>query len=347
MMDAILNMEPNWHPVIVHFAFGLLATAALVTLAAAITPGDSKFRFSLQSAGDWMLAIGLVSAIAAVLAGLDAYYSVNHDGPSHAAMTEHRNWAFGAAAVFLALGLWRLVARNHPPSILYAVALLVAAGLLTATAWRGGKLVYHHGLGVASLPAATGEGHDHEHAPGEEHDAPASAAAASAEGDGHDHGDHDHDDAAGALAQAGDAVDGATAANTDYAALSPQEVVEAFHAALDRGDEAAVRALLLPDVYIAESGGVERSMEEYAGHHMPADMAFSEAVSRNVTEMRGLESGDLAVFMSEAVSHGAFRGSEIHSRTMETMVVRRTDAGWRIAHIHWSSAPIRDENHEH
>ncbi len=46
--------------------------------------------------------------------------------------------------------------------------LLVAQLFLFSTAWRGGELVYRHGLGVLSLPQTEGEGHSHSH--GEEHD---------------------------------------------------------------------------------------------------------------------------------------------------------------------------------
>jgi hypothetical protein len=29
---------------------------------------------------------------------------------------------------------------------------------------------------------------------------------------------------------------------------------------------------------------------------------------------------------------------------METMVLRRVEGGWQIAHIHWSSAPISEDH---
>jgi ketosteroid isomerase-like protein len=53
---------------------------------------------------------------------------------------------------------------------------------------------------------------------------------------------------------------------------------------------------------------------------------------------------DAATVISRSQAHGQFRGQNIHSRTMETMVLRRTDGQWRIVHIHWSSAPITGEH---
>ena len=129
-------------------------------------------------------------------------------------------------------------------------------------------------------------------------------------------------------------------------AVTPAAVVDAFGAALKTGDAAALERLLAPDVFIAESGGVERSFAEYAGHHMPADIAFSKAVSTTVKDRRVFENGSLATAVSEAVSKGTYRDKPIHSRLMETMTLQKTGEEWRIVHIHWSSAKI-EEHGEH
>src|SRR3546814_15767141 len=47
-------------------------------------------------------------------------------------------------------------------------------------------------------------------------------------------------------------------------ALEATAVVDAFHAALDHGNEVDALALLADDVLIFESGGAERSKAEYA-----------------------------------------------------------------------------------
>lgn len=159
--------EPNLHPLIVHFAIALLVTGPAFLLIAALRPPSQSS--GIQAAGDWMFVLGLVSALVAVGAGLQAYYSVAHDGPSHAAMTDHRNWAFVTVGLFLAFGGWRYLARHRPPSVLFAVLLLIPVTMLGVTGWKGGHLVYYYGLGVTSLPAATGDGHNHEHAGGEVH----------------------------------------------------------------------------------------------------------------------------------------------------------------------------------
>ena len=299
-------IEPNIHPVFVHFAFALVVTSAAAYLFALVLP---RRRETLLVAADWMLAFGALAILATVAAGFQAYYSVAHDTPSHAAMTTHRNWAVPTALFVLVLAAWRWRARAKAPSALFSAFVAVAAVLITTTAWWGGRLVYVYGLGVASLPQAEGEGHDH---------------AGAAE---HAHG--------------GEGTQTASAAPG-----TPEAAVEAFSAALRAGDEGALRQLLAPNVVIAEGGGVERSFEEYRGHHMPADMAFTQAVSFTLEQRNVVSSGDQAAVISSSRAEGAFRGQAVHSRMMETMVLVREDGAWRIQHIHWSSAPISGE-HEH
>ena len=127
---------------------------------------------------------------------------------------------------------------------------------------------------------------------------------------------------------------------------SPVEIVTAFGTALDAGDKATLTRLLAPDVQIAESGGLERSFEEYRSHHMDADIEFSKAVDTTVLDRRVHEGAGLVTVMTEAVSIGTFRGKPVNSRLMETMVLKLTDGDWKIVHIHWSSARIsEDESH--
>ena len=115
-------------------------------------------------------------------------------------------------------------------------------------------------------------------------------------------------------------------------------VVDAFHAALRRGDTRTALGLLANDALIFESGGVERGKAEYASHHLAADAAFSQAVPSTITRRAGGSVGDLSWIATEGRTTGTYKGKPVDRRTVETMVLRRTKAGWRIAHIHWSSA---------
>ena len=121
-------------------------------------------------------------------------------------------------------------------------------------------------------------------------------------------------------------------------ARPPATVVDAFHAALQRGDTKAALGFLANDALIFESGGVERGKAEYASHHLAADAAFSKAVPARLTRRAGQAIGGTAWIATEGRTTGAFKGKAVDRRTVETMVLRRTGASWKIVHIHWSSA---------
>jgi len=126
----------------------------------------------------------------------------------------------------------------------------------------------------------------------------------------------------------------------EIAAATPVAIVDAFHAALARGDTRAALDFLAENVVIFESGGVERSRAEYANHHLGADAAFSAAVRRTRVSRSHGEAGDAAWVLSVEAVLGAYRGRAINSRSVETMLLRRFDSQWRISHIHWSSKDI-------
>lgn len=114
------------------------------------------------------------------------------------------------------------------------------------------------------------------------------------------------------------------------------EVVERYHAALAAGDTATAMSLLAPDAVVLESGGIE-TRGEYRSHHLPADMAFARAVPRKRGAIQVRVNGNSAWAASTSVSQGTFREREINSQGAELMVLRRTEEGWRIEAIHWSS----------
>ena len=113
--------------------------------------------------------------------------------------------------------------------------------------------------------------------------------------------------------------------------------MDAFHAALGAGDTDTALALLSPDVLILEEGGAERSRDEYAGHHLPADAAFAAATEAEVTRRAGVVVGDVAWIISEGRTSGSYNGRAVERLTTETMVLVRHGDGWLIHHIHWSS----------
>lgn len=112
---------------------------------------------------------------------------------------------------------------------------------------------------------------------------------------------------------------------------------EKFHAALAASDSAAVKLLLANDVVVLESGELE-GRADYLAHHMGADMEFARTVQSERKVVSVTVNGNSAWLVAKSTTAGNFRGRAINSQGVELMVLTRTNAGWKIRAIHWSSA---------
>lgn len=112
---------------------------------------------------------------------------------------------------------------------------------------------------------------------------------------------------------------------------------------MSSGDAKQVQALLDPSVLIFEGGNVERSRSEYAAHHLPSDLKFMQAVTYKLERQTGDTVGDLAWVVSEARLTGAREGKPVDLASTETLVLKKSIAGWRVVHIHWSSRPVKKQ----
>lgn len=163
----MIEIIPNWHPVFVHFTVGLLLTSVALFLAAALVRKE-KLRGKILAVASWNLWLGTLVTVGTLLAGFYAFNTVPHQFEAqHLAMLDHRKWALGAAALFVVLALWSLISTLRGKGAITGwtnalfLALLLAAGAsLAATGYKGGELVFRHGLGVMPQPVAQKEHHD-------------------------------------------------------------------------------------------------------------------------------------------------------------------------------------------
>lgn len=159
-----MNIEiiPNLHPIFVHFTVALLSISALFFFAGLILK-NTTFLIVAR----WNLWVGGTITILTILAGFYAYGTVAHDELSHAAMTDHKNWALVTAFMFAVLTGWSLAKHRGAKTVSsgFVVLILLASGLLGVTGFKGGEVVYRHGTGVMRLPVISGDGgHDsHSH----------------------------------------------------------------------------------------------------------------------------------------------------------------------------------------
>ena len=220
----MIEIIPNWHPIFVHFAIGLLSISALFHLVAVINSKSTNY-YQFESVANWNLWLGTLLSIVTITAGWFAYNTVEHDTPSHLAMTDHRNWGLGTTGIFIVLAAWSFMRtrKSLPINWVLAISLLIASTLLAVTGWKGGELVYRHGLGVMSLPKQSEHDHQaHDHGEGSHADdissesMPAENDAAHEVGE-HDHGhaEHDHDDISASDSPAEDQAESIPAATAE------------------------------------------------------------------------------------------------------------------------------------
>jgi ketosteroid isomerase-like protein len=130
-----------------------------------------------------------------------------------------------------------------------------------------------------------------------------------------------------------------TAVPAAKAGLVPTEVVDAFHAALASGDRKGVVQHLAADLTIYEQGFTERGRDAYAEGSMPNDITFASLVKREVLRRDAWEDGNVAWVLTLSSVTGDFGDQKLALVNTETLVLRRTDLGWKIVHIHRSAHP--------
>jgi len=118
--------------------------------------------------------------------------------------------------------------------------------------------------------------------------------------------------------------------------IGPEAMADNFGRALSESDEATVRNVLHVDVLIFESGNVEGSLEEYAAHHMSADMAFMAGIEKEIISRKVFEEGNTAVVSTRYQMSGSYKDRVIDMVSSETLVMQKTGDEWKIVHVHWS-----------
>ncbi len=119
-----------------------------------------------------------------------------------------------------------------------------------------------------------------------------------------------------------------------------RRVVVQFHEALAGGDSAAVSNLLAPDLVILEGGRAE-TKTEYMSHHFHSDKAFLASVEKENEKITIEVENNVAWSTSTSRLYGSYREREIDSNSAELLVLKKTNGGWKIAAIHWSSGSRR------
>lgn len=317
----MIEIIPNWHPIWVHFAIALLATGAGIYLLLGWRANNSGTPFNAMIVARWMLWLGTLSGLAALLTGYLASISVAHDDLAHANMMVHRNWAFTAVTIFAVVAILEYIRRNQArASFLSAFLLIAGGGTLVMTGLEGAENVYKYGLGVQRLPEVSAHDHDH----GEVAETPGPVAIESNDGHSHSH-----------ESSVPDVLPNVITVDADHPA---SQVAASLNRAIRSGDVELLKSLIAADVLIFESGNVESSLAEYESHHMQSDMAFMSTMEIEVISRHVIDAGSMATVVTRSRIHGVYKEKEIELTSTETLVLENQDGDWKVIHIHWSSS---------
>jgi uncharacterized membrane protein len=141
-----------WHPILVHFSLALLTISAALYAASALSrPLALKDRLLLVARVN--LWIGAGASLLTISAGLLAAAHVPLAAAQADTLVAHRNSGLTAAVLWSSLAAWEIRnarAVRRPPRASFLL-LLVALGILGIAGWKGGELVFRHGVGVQAV----------------------------------------------------------------------------------------------------------------------------------------------------------------------------------------------------
>ena len=331
---------PNWHPLLVHFTVALIVTSSVFFV---LSRFMAKRETTFITVAKWTLWAGAGVTIFTVVAGFDAYNTVNHDDAGHAVMKVHRLWALITFGATLVVAFWVYKAKSISAAIV--VASVILTGLAGTTGYFGAELVYSHGIGVMRVPLANGEGHAH--AEGDSHSHGATAPQSDDGADTHDHeadvvasgenvkkaGAHGHEDPE------------SVAASDDHshAGTSALDFAKHFQDALFSGDFNGVAQRFAPDAVIFENGVKETSLAGYLEHHLKPEMPMLQAAKRQVLKQNVREVGEMAIVTTASTLSLSSKGKRHDFYSVETLGLVAEGADWKVAHVHWSSRPIQKQ----
>lgn len=129
------------HPALVHFPLALIPLSIGADLLGRLTGSDS-----LLDLGRRTMPLAAASGLVAGAAGLMAQNEVDADGEALEMLKTHRTLNLGLVAVAGAMAAYRT--RRERPSVGYLLAGLAGAAVMSYSAYLGGAMVYHEGVGV-------------------------------------------------------------------------------------------------------------------------------------------------------------------------------------------------------
>lgn len=163
-------ISPNWHVLFIHYPIAFLSAGIVIEILTLLWP-----RGLLRAAGRWMLLLGALLTLPALMAGVYAFRQTvepsaaqPHLIPWHEVVSHSRwnddQWHFmrwhillnsiATAAVVIAVTLWVAATDAWRRKLYLPVLLLLIGGMgaFSVGAWFGGESIYRYGTAVALPP---------------------------------------------------------------------------------------------------------------------------------------------------------------------------------------------------
>jgi ketosteroid isomerase-like protein len=126
------------------------------------------------------------------------------------------------------------------------------------------------------------------------------------------------------------------------AAGSPEDMVAAYHKAIQTGDIEAAKGMLAEDLLLFEDGIAETSLKHYAKGHMKSDVAFAAQMKRKLENQASWIDGDTATVSSTYDVKTKYKRRRYHIKAAETMTLKQINGQWIIVHVHWSNHQVKE-----
>ena len=136
------------HPILVTVPIGAWVASLVFDIASRLTHPPAGF---LAQGSVWLIAVGVIGALAAALFGLLDLFAIPADTRAHGTALTHMSLNLLVTAAYAIGFAWRYGGYHHPAPVPPAQLALSAVSLavLAVSGYLGGKLTYRYGVRVA------------------------------------------------------------------------------------------------------------------------------------------------------------------------------------------------------